>query len=480
LFCSHIFSQDLTPIWQVALPGEVVSTPVERKNSELILICEDRRLYSINIKNGNINWKVKPGGKLSELYLSPDGSIITRDNRALYSYYGDGTLRWSLDFKEGITSNLTLNKRGDIFLVSNMQIFQISRFGIKHSVLNNVHTKKLEAISNSLILYIENNKLYSITFGGVSAFNFNLKESPKMITSDDDFFYLVFKEGTISKFKNSGEFVETWESKINNPTMVGFNHRGELVLTGDGISSIFKNSYTFETSGDKSLLFSNGFLVYGNEKWILSSYHLGLNIEYYPSGKMQVNDRSISLSDKKVWNDSKLRSYYRNMILSGNRKVQLGVLKELKLKVGDADILDQYPNFYEILLLASSNVDIKHDVRKEAYKVIALSKDLSFLPYLLNDLKSEDSYIILPYIFYALGQLAADMDGDVVSLISDRIDDYFDETLAINGLYALYYINNYTNGEYVDIVFSGIEKILANGYSNSIDERCYDIIDRIK
>ena len=68
---------------------------VERDNGEIILICEDRRVYSINSYTGNINWKIKPGGKLSQLLFSLDGSIIIRDEKKIYSIFGSGKIRWS-------------------------------------------------------------------------------------------------------------------------------------------------------------------------------------------------------------------------------------------------------------------------------------------------------------------------------------------------------------------------------------------------
>jgi hypothetical protein len=204
------------------------------------------------------------------------------------------------------------------------------------------------------------------------------------------------------------------------------------------------------------------------------------NFEFYPSGKKQIIKRTISLSDKHVWNDTKFSNFYHDIILSGDRQSQLDILEKVENKLSKHDLLDSFPNFYEILLLSSSKQNVNQDVRQEAYKLIGLSRDISFLPYLMSDLEDEKSYILIPYIFYALGQLSIDRTGGVIKLINSRIDDYFDETLVINALYALYYINNYTNSEFVDIVFNGIEKILNGGYSRNIEKRCYEILKKIK
>ena len=97
----NLVSQNNNYIWEIALPGKVVLTPIERKDGELILACDDRRLYSIDSETGNINWKIKPGGRISFLDISSDGSIIVADDKKIYSFYSSGDLRWSLDFLNG-------------------------------------------------------------------------------------------------------------------------------------------------------------------------------------------------------------------------------------------------------------------------------------------------------------------------------------------------------------------------------------------
>ena len=115
-----------------------------------------------------------------------------------------------------------------------------------------------------------------------------------------------------------------------------------------------------------------------------------------------------------------------------------------------------------------------------SFSHLGLSKDISFIPYLLNDLQHEKSYSVIPYIYYVLSNIGVDKNGGVIGVINSRIDDFYDEKLVLNGLYALYNINNYTNGEYVDQVFNGIEKILNGGYSRVVQNKCYEILKKLK
>lgn len=482
LFISFpILSQEQNYKWEIALPGNVISTPVERKNGDIILICEDRRLYSINNKTGLINWKTTPGGKLSELFLSLDGSIIVRDNASIHSYFSDGSKRWSTNFSGRFDSNMSINTRGDIFVISSNTLFKIDRFGIKSVAINNIKSSRISVLNNSLIVYELNKKLYAVTYSGSKAWSSILQDELVLIKSNNNLLYVVYKTGLVDKYSSDGLLLDSYDTGNNNPISGNINYNNDFLITGDrGTTLIHENKISTFDNIDNGLFYSNGLLIKFKSDWTIHSEYISKNYEYFPSGQNQVIKRTISLSDKRVWNDNKRSEYYKNTILSGIRSTQFELLGVIKENLNSQSLLEDIPNFYEILLLASSYQNINQDVRLEAYKIIGLSKDISFLPYLMADLQNESSYTVLPYIFFALGQLGVDRNGSVINLINSRIDDYFDETLVINALYALYYINVYTNNEFVDIVLDSIDKILDGGYSRNLDNRCYDILKKIK
>lgn len=482
LFLSFpILGQDKYYEWEIALPGKVISTPVERKNGDIILICEDRRLYSISSKTGNINWKIKPGGKLDQLYLSLDGSIIIRDNSRVYSMFSDGSVRWSENFIGGFNSNMSVNDRGDIFFFAANELIKLDRFGTRSTVIKNLNSNHISALNNSLIISVSDNILKAVTYSGETAWSKKLPNNPVIIRSNKSFLYVVYDNGVVEKYLSDGVLLSSLETGNENPVSGNINFNEEFLIIGDrGTTLIQENNIFTYNNSDPVLYYSNGLLIKSNPDWTITAEKTYNNFEYYPSGKKQVIKRTISLSDKQVWNDDKLKGYYKNIILGGDRDFQLEILKSIEDKLSSQTLLDDYPNFYGILLLSSSKQNINQDVRLVAYRIMGLSRDISFLPYLLSDLEDEKSYIILPYIFYALGQLGVDRNGGVIELINSRIDDYFDEKLVINALYALYYINNYTNSEFVDKVFNGIEKILNGGYSRNIEKRCYDILNKLK
>ncbi len=52
--------------------------------------------------------------------------------------------------------------------------------------------------------------------------------------------------------------------------------------------------------------------------------------------------------------------------------------------------------------------------------------------------------------------------------------------MVINALFALYNINEYSNGEFITYVYRGVEKVLNGGYSKKIENYCYGIIKKLK
>lgn len=484
LFCIFLplFGEDDGFLWEIALPGKVLSIPVERKNGEVILICEDRRVYSLNSKNGRINWKVKPGGKLDDLAVSIDGSIIVRDDKNIFSIYGNGEIRWSINFSSGFDSNFTINDSGDIFFSSGKILYVVDRFGNKREIIDDFHSRTVGALKNSLLVYSEDNRLYATTLSGKAAWKIDIKGDPTFIKVFPHGIYLVYSDGLVEEYSLGGEEIGRWNTLNHNPTLVSVNFENNFIISGMlGITLISGDDVITSDLGESvGLYYSNGLLIQSDTDWSIHGIYVDNGMEFFPSGKIQLFKRVISLSNKRVWGDDTFSEYYKNIITNGNRAFQLDILDKVEQNIASIDLLDKIPNFYEILLVASSKQNKNQDTRQEAYRIIGLSRDLSFLPYLLSNLENEESYMVLPYIFYALGQLGVDRTGEVITLINRRIDDFYDEKLVINALYALYYINQYTNGEYTYKVFSGIEKILDGGYSRKIDNMCYDVIDKIK
>ena len=475
-----IFAQDYY-LWELALPGKVISKPVERKNGELILICEDRRVYSIDMKLGRINWKVKPGGKLEELHISPDGSIIISGRNSIYSLFNDGSLRWKFEVNSPIDSNISINSKGDILFISNSQIYKLDRFGISEVVINNINSNMIKSTSNSLILFKESESLRSITYSGNRAWELSFEREISLVETIKDGFFVIFRDGVVEEYNNRGFLLKTYTTENQNPYECYMNFQNKLVVKGDkGIFLKDIDGFIHNNEELNGLYYSSGLIITSGDDWVIRCRDGRADIKYYPSGEIQIRDANISLSDKRVWNDEKYKAYYQDIIVGGDREHQKELLSGIEDVLKNKDLLDLYPNFYDILLTGSSKLNKNRDIRKEAYRLIGFSKDISFLPYLLNDLLNENSYSIISYIYFALGQLGIDSTGEVVEIISSTLDDYYDETMVINGLYALFYINNYTNNEYVDVVFKGIEKILNGGYSRKIENRCYEILKSIK
>lgn len=469
-------------VWEIALPGKVLSTPIERGNGEIILICDDRRLYSLNSKTGSINWRIKPGGRLNFLDISPDGSIIIRDEKNIYSIYGNGSNRWSRSYEKGFNSDMTINDRGDLLFNSDNKLYILDRFGEQRVILDTFSSKSISALSNSLLIYAEEQKIISITYSGQNAWKIDISRDPILIKSFNNGFFLIYKDGLIEQYSLIGELLNSLNTGNTNIHTASLNAHNNIIVMGDSGTTLIDGDFiNFDGVGeDSGLYYSDGLLIKSQSDWSIHGLYIDSGFEYYPSGKIQLFKRDVSLAHKKVWGDEFYSEFYRNTILDGNRASQKKILKYLEDNINKPDLLDAYPNFYEILLLASSKQNKNQDTRQEAYRIIGLSRNLSFLPYLQSDLEEETSYLMIPYIYFALGQIGIDRTGGIISTINSRIDDYYDEKLVINALYALYNINQYTNGEFTYLVFSGIERILDGGYSRKIENQCYDIIKKIK
>ncbi len=470
--------------WEIALPGKLVALPVERDNGEIILICEDRRVYSINSYTGNINWKIKPGGKLSQLLFSLDGSIIIRDEKKIYSIFGSGKIRWSKEVQGGIEQNIELNDRGDIFYIEDNRLKMLNRFGFEYLIKDNFSCNNFVAISNYLIVYTYNNKLTAITYGGKEAWANDIIDENTFLGFTRTGIYLISSFGEVEKYNNNGELIGRWDTKNKNPYRYFVNAESNFLFVGDyGTTIINDSNFSTKKGNSISIYYSNGKLIEALDNWSILAKKIeteNSDIMFFPSIEQQRVKKTITLSDKRVWGDENLSNYYKELITSGERDLQRDLLKTVEKHIKSTDLLEKIPNFYEVLLLMCSKENKYLDMRQEAYRLMGLSKDISFVPYLLNNLEMEKSYIIISYIYFALGQIGIDRTGNVIKSINSRLDSYYDENLVLNALYAMYNINLYTDSEYVDLVFMGIEKILNGGYSNYIMNKCYEIIKKLK
>ncbi|MBN2618628.1 MAG: hypothetical protein JXR64_10010 [Spirochaetales bacterium] len=478
---SFVVFSNSSRIWEIALPGNVVSIPVERKNNEVVLICEDRRVYSINAETGDILWNLKPGGRLRNLQISFDGSITVVDDYTLFSIFGNGEIKWSHTFNEKIDKNYVISEKGDIYLISGNSIFLVNRFGVSKKLFTNVAAELIEILSNSLILTYKDFSIDAMTIDGEIAWSYSITKKPSIIKEHLNEIYIIYSDGLVDSISLSGENIKKYITNNPNPTEISRNYLDQFLIYGDGGITLFNNgiSNTYKSNG-YGLYYSNGILIEFDDNWNLYGVKTNTDSILFPSGRNQLYTRNISLSDKRVWNDEILKDYYLNIIFNGNRSQQLNLLKDIEKDILEIDLLVKHPNFYEILLIACSPLNKNQDVRLEAYRLIGKSRDISFLPYLVNNLIVEKSYIIITNIFYALGLIGIDLNGSVINLINSRVDDFYDEKFAVNALYALYNINYNTNGEYVEFVFSGIEKILNSGYSKKIENECYSVIKNIK
>ena len=468
-------------IWELALPGKVISIPVERRNQEIILICEDRHVYCLNTLDGIIKWKYKPGGKLEQLKISSDGSIIVKDRNTLYSIFGNGDLRWKVEFKKDLESDFAIDQKGYIYTLSNKVLYSINRFGVKNIVKKSFDADTVWTLNNYLIAYSSRGNIIAQTYNGDVAWEYQIPNSIRFIEIHDSGFYIVTTNNWVYHILNDGEMLKNW-SIDGNIELVTTNLNGNLLIKTDDNSLIIENGEIREQSIDDflGLYYSNGLLIQAYDDWHITGTSTDQECIFYPSGRFQINKRNISLSHKNVWGDQKLKSFYTNLILDGNRALQLEVLNIVKNRLDDFEILGLIPNFYDILILLSSEQNKNEDIRQKAYIEMGKSQDISFIPYLISDLDNESSYHILPYIIYAIGNIRVDISGDAIRIINRKLDDFYDESLVINALYALYKLNQYSNNEHIDKVFIGIEKILYGGYSSNVELKCYEILDKMK
>lgn len=470
------FSEEVR--WETVLPGKVIGSPVERRADEVVLICEDRRVYSINTVTGSINWKVKPGERLNDLKLSNDGSIIVSGEKFVSSLYADGHIRWKISTENNIEGSIKLSLKGDIGFYSDGSFYIYNRFGSQVLVTNS-DGPYCYFLQNALILLDKGSTFRAITFGGSEVWDIEKREQVVDVITYNNRFYVVYNDGIIKEFNNNGQELGLYKSQ-KSITGVFKNYINQMVFIDEtGVTSLLSDN--IDSKGlDSVLLFSNGILLQSMENWSIRGVEVTADKELYPSGQSQLLDQEISLSHNRVWNDHVLEDYYIETILSGNRTLQKKVLDEITQNIDNNSLLDDYPNFYTILLLASSSINPNDDIRQEAYRIMGDSRNLMFLPYLFNNLKSEKSYHIIPSIFYALGRIGVDPDGRVIDMIVSRMDDYYDEKLVLEAMYALYYINRYTGGDNIDKIFTGVEKILEGGYSRKIESECYRVLKLMK
>lgn len=473
---SLTYSQNV--IWEIVLPGKVIGSPIERRANEVVLICEDRRVYSLDTETGLIKWKVKPGERLNDLKLSNDGSIIVAGEKFISSLYADGAVRWKIKTENIINSPLKLSLNGDIGFYSSGKFYIYDRFGDRVTVLESEGSSSY-FLQNSLLLIDYGSIFRAMTYSGTTAWEIEKSDQLVDVVTYNNSFYTVYNDGRVIEYNNRGQKIDSFVSK-NSISEVYKNYLNQMVfVSGDGFSTLMEDR-SDKHKLEHVLLFSNGILLQSMDDWSIRGIAVESDMELYPSGHTQLLDQEISLSHNRVWNDDVLEDYFIETILDGNRTLQKKLLDEISLSINKITLLEDYPNFYTILLLASSSLNPNDDIRREAYRLMGRSRNLMFLPYLFNNLKGERSYHIIPSMFYALGQIGVDPDSRVIDLIVSRIDDYYDEKFVLEALYALYYINSYTGGDNIDKIFTGVEKILNGGYSRKIESECYKVLELIK
>lgn len=474
---SHLWGSDI--LWETVLPGRVISHPIERRNSEVIVICEDRRVYSINTVNGSINWKIKPGGRLLNLKLSYDGSIIVISTQGLFSLFPNGTIRWRVDLDDDYSDFLKLDKLGQIGIRRGNTFYVYNRFGKKladYPIVGN----NASFLSNALILIERETQLDAITFSGLKAWSINFSGDLVDSVVYSGYFYLIFRDGKVLEYSDSGALKKEYHTNNSNITSVYKNMDSIISFQGDlGLTTLVDGKFVTEDI-EGALLFSNGILLKTMENWSIVGVRTDKDSHFFPSGKRQLLDQEISLSNLNIWMDEKLEDYYIKIILDGNRDLQTELLDRIERSIDDIKLLDNFPNFYSIMLLAASTLNPNSEIRDRTYRLMGRSKNLLFLPFIYNNLKSENSFLIIPSMFSALAQIGVDPDGRVLDLIVSRMDDYYDEKLVLEALYALYYINRYTGGDNISLVFAGIEKVLNGGYSQRVESECFKVMELIK
>lgn len=463
--------------WEVALPGKVLAQPIEN-NGSFVILCDDRRVYSIDSISGRVKWKVRPGGKLKDIKKSPDDSLIVLGEDYLYSLYRDGQIRWKIEVDN--PKSIDINPRGDIYILAKNLVRVINRFGSQKSEFK-VSGERILSLKNYLILLQKEKILTALNLNGDNVWEREFSLGIGVIKSFNNSIFISSSKN-ILELSLFGQDKDMYVLEISNLIDFSQNHLGDILLIGNDSVDILNNKYEYKRKRkeDYSLLNSKKVLLETFSDWSIKGEVIEYDNIYYPSGsKLEIEANSPNINPR-VWGDEAKRGYLRQIVADGSRDKQKSEFKIIEELLLEKEVLVKYPNFYYYLILASSKLNPLEDCRMDAYRIIGKSRDITFKSFMLADFINEKSYHILPFIVYTLGQFSVDRNGDIMREINRRIDDYYDEKIVINSIYALYYINRYNNDKYLDLFYKGVEKVLNGGYSRKIESYCYKLLETMK
>lgn len=161
---SHLYALDATTgdkKWQTST-GDALFTgsPAIGGGGTLYIGCDDTYVYSLNMKNGDMQWKAKTGAAVrSSPALSADGTLyVGSDDRSLYAFdVHNGSKRWTFTATHGVASSPVIGEKGLIYCQNWGTLYAINaKTGTqawKYQVPDDLYSKSTPAIGYNGNLY---------------------------------------------------------------------------------------------------------------------------------------------------------------------------------------------------------------------------------------------------------------------------------------------------------------------------------------
>lgn len=475
-------------VWERALPGEILSNPVEDQKGHVLVISADRHLYCLDSVSGNILWKFKPGGRLNSISMSADGSILVTDSRnRLYSLFSRGGIRWKYTMPGPLKRDPAVSNKGNIALTLENRVILLNRKG------EEIWDKEFPGVTftvltdSSLVCVVMGKELSALGLSGTPAWKQTFAVPLSQGFNNRNGVILADETGTVYQTDFTGEILSEIKTEVNHPRRFYYNDRGLPVLEGEKEYAVINEDGTFyRTAGagenQGALYTGNKLVVEGTSDWFVKAWKDSTMAHVVKSGVSDALVREKTFSGITYWGDYSLESYYMNIALSGNRDKQKELIAYIRENLDDMAFYEKMPYLHSVLLtMCSKEKNPRNaDVRAYTYDLMGETGDITYIPYLVKALLREENYTVMPHIYRALGALSADPDGRVVRAINLAIKRFRDESCVMSAVNALYNINNYNNGFYSLKAFESIKYVLDAGYSGKIQKACWDLVKKMK
>lgn len=230
-------SKTLKKKWNVNLSSPFKGEIKSQKNN-IYLINSNSKIYSIDAKNGNINWSFETSSKLVkddksyQMVITGNKLIFSNDHAEIYCIdLSKKDLIWSLSLSKNNFQKIPLIFKSSPFVVKNNTLFFSTNLGNIYSInVNNGEINWSNYISLTNRIYLYDNKLFITKNKNLIIINaengkllFNKKFDNFYNSSDNKFVYLkdiYIGNNFIYLFVNNNDLIKLSKNNLQNSQLL--------------------------------------------------------------------------------------------------------------------------------------------------------------------------------------------------------------------------------------------------------------------